>query len=143
MALTDAMNRYPRPCTVSINCGVRLITQHTAELPHGHRDHVLTQGSPGPDGGQRLFSHELARLGHQAGEDGKGFRGQTDHRGTAPQAFVPEVELKRAKHKALRFWHMSPFPRPAEAGQLPGCEARPCSEFFQQFFTISSGLGLA
>jgi hypothetical protein len=95
--------------------GARLIAQHPAELPHGDRDHVLTHDGVGPDGGQqRVFGHELARLGHQAGEDRKGFRRQMDHLGTAPQAFVPEVELKRAKHEAQRLWHTSPFPRPPD-----------------------------
>jgi hypothetical protein len=96
---------------------MRLIAQHAAELPHGDRDHVLTHNSVGPDRGQqRVFRHELARLGHQAGEDGKGFRGQTDDLGTAPQAFVPEVKLKRTKYEALRLWHTSPFPRQLGSG---------------------------
>ena len=112
--------------------GTRLIAQHPAELPHGRREHVLTHHGVGPDRcQQRVFGHELARLGHQAGEDGKGFRGQTDHLGTAPQAFVPEVELKRAKHEALWRWHTSPFPAAAEPSLLG---------WHRAIFTIFSGI---
>jgi hypothetical protein len=95
--------------------GARLIAQHPAQLPHGDCDHVLTHDGVGPDGGQqRVFGHELTCLGHQTGEDRKGFRRQMDHVGTAPQAFIPEVELKCAKHEALRLWHTSPFLRPPD-----------------------------
>ena len=94
---------------------------------------------PGPDRcQQRVFGHEQARLGHQAGEDGKGFRGQMDHLVTAPQAFVPEVELKRSKHEALWRWHMSPFPRQPSHRSWAGIGQ--FSPFFQEFFTIFSGL---
>jgi hypothetical protein len=119
--------------------GTRLIAQHPAELPHGRREHVLTHYGVGPDRcQQRVFGHESARLGHQAGEDGKGFRGQTDHLGTTPQAFVPEVELKRAKHETLWRWHMSPFPRPPSHCSWAGIGQ--FSPFFQEFFTVFSGL---
>ena len=117
-----------------------LIAQHPAELPHGHREHVLTHHGVGPDRcQQRVFGHEPARLGHQVGKDGKGFRGQTDHRGTAPQAFIPEVELKRSKHEALWRWHPSPFPAAAEPSLLGWHRA--IFTIFQEFFTIFQDCG--
>src|SRR5262249_44640850 len=111
----------------------RLIAQHAAELPHGHGEHGLTDDGVGPDRGQqRVFGHELARPGHQADKDRKGFWGQMDHLRTAPQAFVPEVELKRAKHEALGLWHTSPLPRP------PHRDTAPPSDNLQNFFRNSS-----
>ena len=72
-------------------------------------------------------------------EDRKGFGGQRDHLGTAPQAFVAEVELKRAKHEALRLWHTSPFPRPPGHGLL-GMHQEIFSIFSEIFHNFSSGL---
>jgi hypothetical protein len=43
----------------------RPIPQHVAQLPNGHRDHVLADKGLGPDGReQRVFGNELTRLGH-------------------------------------------------------------------------------
>jgi hypothetical protein len=108
----DRRNEPIAPAVHSLNKlgGAPLIAQHAAELPHGHRDHVLTHDGVGPDRGQqRVFGYELARPGHQAGEDGKGFRGQTDHLVTAPQTFVTEVEPKRSNTKCCGSCIRRPF----------------------------------
>ena len=71
----------------------------------------LTHDCVGPDRRQQgVFGHELARLRHQTAEDRKGFRGQRDRLGAAPQPFVAEIEPKRPKDETLRWLHTFPFP---------------------------------
>ena len=57
---------------------------------------------------QHVFGHELARLGHQAAEDRKGFWGQWDRLVATPQPFITPIEPERPKDETLRLLHSSP-----------------------------------
>ena len=90
----------------------RRVAQGLAHLPDAAGQGRLANGRLGPHRvHERGFGDQLARVGHQAAQHGKGFGGQRPCLLAAPQAFIAHVQAKRRKLDHGREGHRKTFPR--------------------------------
>ena len=76
----------------------RRVPQGLAHLPDAAGQRRLANGSLRPHGvHERGFGDQLARVGHEASQHGKGFGGERPYLLAAPQAFIAHVQAKRRK----------------------------------------------
>ena len=106
-ALTGAMNRYPRPCTVAINRGVRVAspnTRRSCRMATVITDSLTTvSGQTAASRASLVTSWPACR--HQTAQHRKRFRVQMDHLMAVPQPFVVEIKVKLVKDEAMRDLH--------------------------------------